>query len=215
MNEPAVDYVEGRSCGGCTMCCKLLHIEALDKPRSQWCTHCDIGAGCKIYEERPSECRDFHCGFLTDANFGDHWRPARSKMVIALDSNANRLTVFVDPDRPDAWRKEPFYSDVKKWARAAAKNQGRVVVSLGYEVIVVTPDGETNLGQVNNDQLIIARRKGGSGGTEFEHIVVDRNDPVLSAMRLLKDRDAAKKASPDDLAEAKRQVDAWLARQDK
>lgn len=214
MNEPAAEHGDTRSCDGCTLCCKLLRIEALDKPRSQWCAHCDVGVGCKIYEERPSECRTFDCGYLMLTHIGDHWRPVNSKMVIALAIDANRLTVFVDPDRPDAWRKEPYYSDIKSWAKVAAKNQGRVIVSLGNEVIVVTPDGETNLGSVKDDQLIIARRKRGSSGDEFEHIIVDRGDPVLDAMKLLKDSDAAKKASPEALAEAKRTVDEWLAQQD-
>jgi hypothetical protein len=215
MNEPAGEYVGARSCEGCTLCCKLLKIEALDKPRSQWCAHCDVGAGCKIYEERPSECQNFHCGYLTMAHIDDHWKPANSKMVIALATDANRLTVFVDPDHPDTWRQEPYYSDIKNWARTAVKIKGRVVVSLGNEVIVVTPDGETNLGTVNDDQIIIAPRKRGSSGDKFEHMIVDRDDPVLEAMRLLKDPEAAKNASPEELAEAKRQVDAWLAHQDK
>lgn len=212
MNVPAVSYVDGRSCEGCTLCCKLLNIEALAKPRSQWCAHCDIGVGCKIYKERPTECQAFDCGYLTLPQIRDHWKPANSKMVIALATNANRLTVFVDPDLPDAWREEPYYSDIKSWARATTQKQGRVVVSLGNEVIVVTPNGETNLGPVNDDQLIIARRKPGPGSTEFEHMIVDRNDPVLDAMRLLQDREVAMNASPDKLAEAKRRVDAWLAR---
>lgn len=215
MNAPAGKSVDTRSCKGCTLCCKLLRIEALDKPRSQWCTHCDVGVGCKIYEERPTECRTFDCGYLMLPHIGDHWKPVNSKMVIALATDANRLTVFVDPDRPNAWRKEPYYSDIKSWARAAAKNQGRVVVSLGNDVIVVTPDGETNLGPVKDDQLIIARRKRGASGDEFEPMIVDRGDPVLDAMKLLKDPEAAKKASPEQLAEAKRQVDAWLSHQDK
>ena len=214
MNEPNVNYVEGRSCDGCTMCCKLLQIRALDKPRSKWCTHCDIGVGCKIYDERPSECRDFHCGFLINANFGEHWKPTNSKLVIALADDANQLTVFVDPDRPEAWRKEPFYSDIKNWARVAAKNNRRVVVSIGYEVIAVTPDGETSLGQVSDDQMIIERRKRGAGGTGVEQIVVNRSDPILEAMRILKDPEAAKNASPEQLAEAKHMVDSWLEQQD-
>jgi len=215
MNEPAVGYVGTRSCEGCTMCCKLLSIDALDKPRLQWCVHCDIGAGCKIYGERPVECRTFNCGYLLEANIGDHWKPANSRMVISLLANANRMVVYVDPDRPDAWRKEPYYSDVKSWARSAVRNQGQVVVSEGRDMIAVMPDGETNLGPVRDDQLIITRRKRGPGGVEVEHIIVDQDDPVLEAMRLLKDGDVAKTASPDELAEAKRQVDAWLAHQDK
>lgn len=215
MSEPAGGYVEGRSCEGCTMCCKLLRIEALDKPSFEWCPQCDIGVGCKIYEERPSECRVFHCGYVTQNQIGSHWKPANSRMVVALTTDAKRLTVFVDPDRPEAWRKEPFYSDIKDWARAAEKNKGRVVISQGSAVIAVTPGSETNLGAVKDGQIIIGRRKRGPGGTEVEPIVIDRDDPIVDAMKLLKDPEAAKRASPDELAEAKRQVDAWLAHQDK
>lgn len=214
MNEPTAGYVDGRSCEGCTMCCKLLSIEALNKPRLQWCTHCNVGTGCNIYEERPSECRTFNCGYLIVAQFGEHWRPANSRMVISLATNANRMVVYVDADRPEAWRKEPYYTDIKNWALAAAKNQGQVMVSQGHDMIAVTPSGETNLGPVRDDQLVITRRKRGSANAGFEHMIVDQDDPILDAMKLLKDADAAKSASPGELAEARRQVDAWLARQD-
>lgn len=212
MNEPSVIYVDGRSCDGCTMCCKLLSIEALDKPRLQWCTHCNIGSGCKIYEERPRECRDFNCGYLIDAHIGEHWKPANSRMVISLSPEFNRLVIYVDPDRPDAWRKQPYYSDIKSWAGTAAKRQGQVLVSQGRDTIAVTPDGETNLGPVRDDQLIITRRRSGvAGRTQLQHIIVDKDDPVLDAMQLLKDGEAAKTATPEELAKAQRHVDAWLA----
>ncbi len=212
MNAPIVNYVEGRSCDGCTMCCKLLRIESLDKPRLQWCSHCDIGAGCKIYQERPRECRDFDCGYLIDANIGAHWKPANTKMVISLSPEFNRLVVYVDPDRPDAWRKQPFYSDIKSWARTAVRNRGQVLVSQGRDTIAVMPDSETNLGPVRDDQLIITRRRrGAGGGTQMQHLIVDKDDPVLDAMRVLKDGEVAKTASPDELAQAQRVVDAWLA----
>jgi hypothetical protein len=59
MHMPASDelnnvaIVAGRSCAGCTMCCKLLSVEPLNKPRQQWCSHCDIGVGCEIYVTCP------------------------------------------------------------------------------------------------------------------------------------------------------------------
>jgi hypothetical protein len=31
--------VEGRGCKDCTLCCKLLGIAELEKPRATWCTH--------------------------------------------------------------------------------------------------------------------------------------------------------------------------------
>jgi hypothetical protein len=40
----------GRSCGSCTLCCKLLRIEALDKPRDIWCRHCAVGRGVIVSE---------------------------------------------------------------------------------------------------------------------------------------------------------------------
>ena len=200
MNEPAVGYVDGRSCEGCTMCCKLLSIAALDKPRLQWCTHCDIGVGCKIYEERPTECRIFACGYLTQARIGEHWRPANSKMVISLLPSVNRMVVYVDPDRSDTWRKEPYYSDIKNWARAAAKNQGQLLVSQGRDMIAVMPDGETNLGPVTDDQLIITRRKRGSGGTGIEYVIVDQDDPIRAPVR-----------SSDAARSAPVRAESWLA----
>ena len=51
----------GRSCGDCSMCCKLLKIEEdeINKPANQWCKHCRPGAGCTIYNDRPLVCRAF------------------------------------------------------------------------------------------------------------------------------------------------------------
>ena len=213
MSEPISDYVAGRSCAGCTMCCKLLSIEALNKPRLQWCTHCDIGAGCKIYQERPAECRAFTCGYLAEAGIGEHWKPVKSKMVISRATNGNRIVVYVDADRSDAWRKEPYYSDLKSWSRTAAKNQGQLLVSQGRDMIVITP--ETNLGPVRDDQVVVARRRRRTGYAEIDHIVVDQSDPILAQLQLLQDAEAAKKATPEALAEAKREVEAWLASQDK
>ena len=132
-------------------------------------------------------------------------------MVVSLATDARRMVIYVDPDRPDAWRKEPFYSDIKNWSRAAERNQGQIMVAQGLNMIAVTPDGETDLGPVRDDQLVITRRVRGADGISFQHIVVDQDDPVLEAIRLLQSKELAEKATPDRLAEARRQVDAWLA----
>ena len=49
-----------RECGDCNMCCKLPSVKNLKKDY-EWCKHCEIGVGCKIYEERPKQCKDFYC----------------------------------------------------------------------------------------------------------------------------------------------------------
>ncbi|MGM4958232.1 hypothetical protein ACT4MK_23450 [Bradyrhizobium barranii] len=43
-----------RACGDCTLCCKVMAIEALAKLAGSWCRHCKPGQGCAIYAERPA-----------------------------------------------------------------------------------------------------------------------------------------------------------------
>ena len=49
--------IPGKSCGPCTMCCKVLLIAALDKQPGTWCPHATPGKGCGIYPDRLRMCR--------------------------------------------------------------------------------------------------------------------------------------------------------------
>jgi hypothetical protein len=111
--------VPGRGYDGCTLCCKLLGIAELGKPKGVWCGHCDIGVGCRIYAMRPPSCGEFHCGFLTLGTLKEAWRPSKCKIVVAAEAGGRRLAAYVDPGRPDAWKAEPYYSQLKEWARLA------------------------------------------------------------------------------------------------
>ena len=62
---------------------------------------------------------------------GDHWFPARSKMVIAPELDSERIVIHVDPARPDVWREQPFYRDIKQWAVFAARDLSAVIVLIG------------------------------------------------------------------------------------
>jgi hypothetical protein len=175
--------VEGRSCKGCTLCCKVLGVAELEKPRATWCKHCDVKAGCKIHGAHPAECRDFHCGYLTNAMLDERWAPTRSKMVLAYDEvHAPRLSVHVDPARPDAWRKEPYYSQIKRWAVAAAAHRGQVIVWQGQSTIAVLPDRDKDLGEVRPDQFIITSARQGPQDITLDVIVVDKDDPRAQSL---------------------------------
>jgi hypothetical protein len=179
--------VEGRSCKDCTLCCKLLGIAELEKPRAIWCTHCDVTAGCKIHGAHPAECRDFYCGYLTNAALDERWAPTRSKMVLAYDEvHAPRLSVHVDPARPDAWRKEPYYSQIKRWAIAAAAQRGQVIVWQGRSTVAALPDRDKDLGEVRSDQFIITSTRQGPQDTTLDVFVVDGHDPAAQALRARK-----------------------------
>lgn len=109
----------GRSCGACSECCRLLHVIELAKPAGVWCPHCRPGAGgCSIYEMRPSICRSFACGWLMSSKVSDDWFPLDCHMVLSLAvfNGIQTVTVTVDPEFPDAWRKHPHFAQLKMMA---------------------------------------------------------------------------------------------------
>jgi len=150
----------GRSCGGCTLCCKVLGVPALEKPRGTWCSHCERGTGCRIYETRPDACRTFLCGWLVNPRFGAEWKPERSKIVITVARGGNGLDFQCDPGFPRAWHKEPYHSQILHLAAVAAAHDGIISVCVGRRMTVIAPEGEFPLGEVGNDDQIIREYSG-------------------------------------------------------
>lgn len=147
--------LNARNCGTCTLCCKVLGVEAIGKATRQWCAHCGVGKGCAIYAERPDECRDFNCLYVINETLGEHWFPARSKMIVCSNPAVGRLEVHVDDGRVNAWRSEPFYSEIKEWSRAAAQDNGQILVCLPDRTIVVLPHADVDLGKLEEDDRIL------------------------------------------------------------
>ncbi|CDZ60300.1 Hypothetical protein NGAL_HAMBI2605_30580 [Neorhizobium galegae bv. orientalis] len=127
----------GRSCGTCTLCCRLPEIAALDKPPDAWCRHCSEGQGCAIYTDRPQLCRDFLCLWMTDPGVPEAWQPLTSKMLVY--EQGSQLTVLVDPDHPDAWKQAPFLCDLDSWAKAAQTRGHYVILFCGDDVMKIEP----------------------------------------------------------------------------
>lgn len=148
-----------RNCGACTLCCKVLGIAALKKPAGRWCSHCQPGRGCAAYEARPAECRTFHCLWLTQTFLGPEWKPDRAKFVLYLEHDGARLMVQADPGAPTSWRSEPYYSQLKAWAVAAAKEQRQVVVRVNDQATVILPDRDVPLGSVRDGERIVTRQR--------------------------------------------------------
>jgi hypothetical protein len=167
--EPA----PGRSCTGCTLCCKIFGIPELAKPRHQWCGHCAIGTGCKIYGTRPQSCREFVCGYLVDASVPEHWKPAKSRMVLTSEDDGRRLVIHVDTGRLDAWRKPPYYAEIKRMAAAMARIRGQLIVWQGPNAIAILPDHDKPLGPVPAGKIIVTTERDGPGGGELDVEVMD------------------------------------------
>ena len=145
----------GRECGACTMCCKVLRIAALQKPRDVWCVHCKPGKGCGAYDTRPAECRDFFSGWIQLSTLGPEWRPDRSKLVLAQEAGGGRFIVHCDPASPSAWRREPFYSSFKTWIKRSEKKRLEIIVMTGKRVTLLTPEGEFDVGEGDDNTQIV------------------------------------------------------------
>jgi hypothetical protein len=109
--------MQKRTCGTCTLCCKLLPVVELSKIAGQICKHQRHFKGCAIYAKRPPSCRTWSCAWLEDTDMDDNFkRPEISHYVI--DPCPDYVTVFdhvtqettkipslqiwIDPKYPDA-----------------------------------------------------------------------------------------------------------------
>jgi hypothetical protein len=168
----------------------LLRVVELDKPAGIWCTHCDTGKGCKIYAERPAECRQFHCGFLRSPDLKEEWRPSRCRIVLRSEFDTNRLIAQVDPERPGVWKREPFHSKLREWARNAVPLRRQVLVCIDKRTIVILPDRDVDLGIIGDDELIVTQETRGPSGLRLDALKMRRDDPRAAQVQS-KRRDGA------------------------
>jgi Fe-S-cluster containining protein len=118
-----------RECGSCNLCCDILEVTQVDKPLNELCRHWQAGKGCTIYDDRPQMCRSFNCGWL-QGHLGDEWFPNRARMVVHFSGDA--VNVQVDPDYPDRWRQEPYFSKLCEWSLNGIRRNGNA----GYATLV-------------------------------------------------------------------------------
>ncbi len=144
-----------RSCGSCSMCCKLMGISELDKAPGVWCPNFKRGGGCAIYHDRPTECRTFECEWLREPRWPDDWRPDRSKFVMFTEEGGKRLKIVVDEGAPGAWLSEPYYSRLKRMSQKVHEGQ-RLIICIGQRRIVVFPETDIDLGVLLDSDKIIS-----------------------------------------------------------
>jgi hypothetical protein len=142
--------VSGKSCGSCTMCCKVYDVPMLSKPAGKWCTHCKPGNGCSIWETRPDFCQSFFCRYMLDANLGPEWKPDLCKFVMSYQPNGT-FAVTCDHGFRHAWKQEPYYSAIKRMALQLLNNGITLYVVDGVSKIIVTPDDDVVVGGINED----------------------------------------------------------------
>ncbi len=186
MAEPIV-VMPGRVCGSCSLCCKVLRIEELDKPAGRWCSHCTAGRdGCHIYDTRPPSCRSFHCSWLINPELGAEWRPTTAKMVLYYERPAKRLAVHVDPEFPSAWQGEPYYRQLKAWTCAAIDSarapssdawlMAPILVYVNDRAIVMLPNRDIEVGTFTPGSQLVVTEKATAAGPDFDACIMPSSD---------------------------------------
>ncbi len=134
------------ACGTCTACCRVYAIKSpeLNKPAGEWCQHCAVGKGCKVYDARPTVCVEFQCMWLQSQNRSTQplpveLRPDKCKVVFNMSTNPNVITATTMPGAPDAWQRPVVRAMIDRMLR------GGLAVSIGppaaSKQIVLGPNG--------------------------------------------------------------------------
>ena len=148
------EHVDGRSCGTCTMCCKVYDVPEVNKLSGNWCKHLKHGKGCEIYTDRPSQCRQFFCNWVTHEGLGPEWKPERCKFVMTTHPVDFNLLVQVDPGNRTAWRQEPYYSVFKKWAAQLMERNNYIFVFNGYTTIIILNERDVDVGIIQTGEFV-------------------------------------------------------------
>jgi uncharacterized protein len=143
----------GRSCGSCSLCCKLLRVLELDKPANEWCDFCNPGhGGCSIYDSRPSICRGYYCGWMLSSGVGDEWYPLTCHMILSIGriDGVQMVTVTVDGKYPLVWREPKYHQQLVRMAHGGLKVNDPdkvyiVQVRVDNRVWLVLPDRDIEI----------------------------------------------------------------------
>lgn len=173
-----------RQCGDCTLCCKILAVTELNKPKGTWCSHVVKKTGCGIYESRPQSCRAFKCLWLTDDNLPADWRPNKAKFVMVGESKTG-IVVHVDANFPGAWRNEPYISGLRAMAeKGQSLGQLLVIVERGASTVLF-PDREMPVGVLADDDRLVSGHVATPQGPRFEVKVMKEEEAARHAAQAL------------------------------
>jgi hypothetical protein len=166
-----------KSCGTCTLCCKLFDVDWLEKPKpaGRWCHHCQPGRGCAIWQNVPARCADYYCVWRLDPALGPEWKPERARFIMTHAHQDAPLALVLDPGAPDAHRREPYASKLRETALTHLNGRGStIVVFYGQRRALLMPDGEVPVPDGVELHEIRINRYEGSQGVTFRAVFPER-----------------------------------------
>lgn len=93
-----VDYgpIPSRSCGTCSLCCTVMGVEELQKPRDTKCVHLTTLGRCNCYSTRPASCAGFNCLWLQGL-LPKELQPERCRAVAMTNSLGDMVVFQIHP----------------------------------------------------------------------------------------------------------------------
>lgn len=141
-----------RHCGSCSMCCKVMRIEELSKPKLTWCHHCNVGKGCAIYESKPRECTDFQCLWLMNESLEDKYKPDKLKIVLYPHMHGY---ILADCDQRGSLSEPRNMSMFLELAAFIERMGSCLIVCYGNYMKAVTTRGTFDLGQTRETHNVV------------------------------------------------------------
>ena len=148
-------------CRTCTLCCTLPDIAALDKPMYRPCRHI-ANEGCGVFgrPERPATCTAYQCAYLSarlagapDRNAIPH--PLEAGAYFHRDPVAKTYVLFVDPARPEVWKRTAIAGILRERIRA-----GFALLILDRGRRMVIEDGRLFEEVLRRDYIALADAEG-------------------------------------------------------
>jgi hypothetical protein len=164
----STQVIPGRECGSCSLCCKVYTIAEINKPAGKWCQHCTPGKGCAIHDALPHQCAEFNCMWRTEETMSPAWKPDRAKMVLSVFPQNGFIYVQVDPGAPSAWRKQPYYDQLRQLARNNLQRGVHVLVFVNDHATLIMPEQDVPLGPMKPTDGFSVRQVFGPNGMTYE-----------------------------------------------
>ena len=101
------------------------------------------------------------------------WKPNRAKFVLVKTEGGRHLSACVDPGYPSAWRRSPYYENLKQWAAEGIRrspNLHLVDVMVGSHCIVILPDRDVDIGILAPDEMIQLQSAGAGMAVEVQKV---------------------------------------------
>ena len=108
---------------------------------------------------------------MISKGLGSEWKPEQAKFALAKTNDGRRLTAHVDPGYPYAWRRSPYYQNLKAWAAQAVQKMPEmdlVDVMIGERVIVILPDRDVDVGTPAADEFVTLSKTITAAGERIE-----------------------------------------------